>query len=90
MKLLLDLAPGIVAAFVLLGVGYFIYLTVTKGLPAAIAWAKTWWTKAKKDFAALEARVLALEQKVGIAKPAPAPAPAPAAWAPAPAPAPAA
>ena len=58
---------------------WFGYLAAKKGGGWALAKLKSWWTKAKTDFAALEARVTALEAKIGgtIKQPAPAPTPTP-------------
>lgn len=36
---------------------YFLYLAATKGLPAAVAWFKTWWNKGKAELDALKADV---------------------------------
>jgi hypothetical protein len=46
------------------GVVYFLYLAGTKGLPAALAWAKAKWNAGKADFAALQGDVQGLSGKV--------------------------
>lgn len=57
-----------------LGVVYFLYLSASKGLPAAWAWVKAKWNAGKADLKGLEDRVTALESKVvSLAKPATAP-----------------
>lgn len=47
------------------GAAYFIYLTATKGLPAAVAFVKAKWNAGKADLAALQGladKVASLEQ----------------------------
>jgi len=64
--------------------GRFVYLWVKKGWSWGVAKLKSWWSKAKIDLVALEGRVTALEEKLGLKKtPAPASAPAPVTAAPA-------
>lgn len=79
--------PGLAVA----AVSYLVYVAATKGLPAAIATAKAWWSKGKQDLATvrgdvaeahdrlakLEARVKALEVTPAAQPLASAAAPAP-------------
>jgi trans-2-enoyl-CoA reductase len=46
------------------GVAYFLYLAVTKGLPAAWAWLKAKSTAAESRLASIEADVAALKAAV--------------------------
>lgn len=69
MQWLLWIAPGIAAAVA----GYVIYVSVTKGIPAAWTMLKNWWNKGKEDVQAIKADVDALKagyetvkQKLGI------------------------
>jgi hypothetical protein len=44
------------------GFAYFLYLAATKGLPAALAWAKAKWNSAGAEVTALRADLAQLEQ----------------------------
>lgn len=48
------------------GLSYFLYLTATKGLPAAIAWAKDKWHAGKADLAMLQADLHELGSQVTV------------------------
>lgn len=41
--------------------GYFLYLAYTKGLPAAVAWAKAKWNAAKNDLAQVRGDAVAAQ-----------------------------
>lgn len=83
----MDVSTILVGAGVI-GIGYFLYLCATKGLPAAWAWLKAKVTAGKAEITKLETdlvqletgavadlknRVSAIEAHVGITAPAPAP-----------------
>jgi hypothetical protein len=65
------------------GGAWFTHLVATKGLPAAIAWAKAKWNAGKADLANLKGRLAAVEEQLAAIKAAPPAAAAPAAPAPA-------
>jgi hypothetical protein len=65
---------GILTGAVGVGVVYFIYLAATKGLPAAWAWLKAWWTAGAAELNAVKARIAALEADVAKLKTPAAPA----------------
>lgn len=78
---ILTAAAGFAAAVAI----YFAYLAATKGLPAAVAWAKAKWTAGaaeiatiKADIESLKLKAAALEQRlappVALATPVVAPA----------------
>jgi microcompartment protein CcmL/EutN len=55
-----SIAVGAIAV----GVIYFLYLAATRGLPAAIAWARAKWSAGKADLVGLQGDVAGLGGKV--------------------------
>lgn len=57
-------ALSIAAGAAGVGAAYFLYLVATKGLPAALAWAKAKWNAGKADFAALQGDLAGVQTKL--------------------------
>lgn len=55
--------------FAVLGAGYAMYMVGGHGLPWVVGKVKGWFTAAKVDLVAVEARVTTLEKTIGIVKP---------------------
>ena len=53
---------SIAVGVALVGVGYFLYLAASKGLPAAWVWLKAKWNAGSTGLAALKNDLAALEQ----------------------------
>lgn len=52
--------PGLAVA----AVSYLVYVAATKGVPAAFAKAKAWWTKGKQDLASVRGDVTSAHQRL--------------------------
>jgi cob(I)alamin adenosyltransferase len=48
------------------GLSYFLYLAATKGLPAAVAWAKEKWNAGKADLETIQADLHELGSQVTV------------------------
>lgn len=56
--------PSVLIGCGIVGIGYFLFLCATKGIPAAWAWLKSKLSAASADYAALKADFQALESGV--------------------------
>lgn len=60
MQWILYVLPGVAVA----AAAYLVYVAATKGVPAAAAKAKAWWTKGKQDLASVRGDVASAHQRL--------------------------
>lgn len=60
MQWILYVLPGVAVAVA----AYLVYVAATKGVPAAAAKAKAWWTKGKQDLSAVRGDVASAHQRL--------------------------